>query len=84
VGSSGGKRRKAGGKPRAAQGPVVHGHESENWLLTTPETVTDVRGGRMGLVPVLSGRWPDTSSLRWLGFGIVVALSHLKWRRRSR
>jgi hypothetical protein len=66
------------------QGPVVHGHETENWFLTAPETVVGVRGGNRGMTVIQSGRWPDTSSLRWLGLGIVVALGHLKWRRRSR
>jgi hypothetical protein len=84
VGSSGGKRRKTVRRPRAAQGPVVRGHETENWFLTAPENVVNLRPARVGVSPILSGRWPDTSSLRWLGFGIVVALSHLKWRRRSR
>ena len=65
-------------------GPVVHGHETENWFLTAPETVVGVRGGHRGLGFVQSGRWPHTSSLRWLGFLVVVALSQLKWRRRSR
>ena len=63
---------------------MVHGHETENWFLTAPETVVGVRGGHRGLGFVRSGRWPQTSRLRWLGFGIVVALSHLGWLRRSK
>jgi hypothetical protein len=75
---------KSRGSKRSARRPSASssGGELENWFLTAPENQVGVRGGHAGLFPNLRGRWPQTSSLRWLGLGIFVVLGRRKLKGR--